>query len=236
MGYFNRQKAGTMKETYYFPHDYEPTSDPKIGALIGIYGAPGYGIYWRLVEMLHSSDEHKLPLKNYIYTSVAKQMLTDVEQVLKIVESCINDFELFISDGVDFWSERVFRNMEIRERVSNQRSIAGKASAEKRKNSTDVQQPLTGVQQNPTKESKGNKSKGNKNKDIVYPDISEVIQYFFENGYTKDSGDRFFKYYSEANWKDSKGNKVISWKQKAQAVWFKDENKIKLQPERKLAI
>lgn len=57
------------------------------------------------------------------------------------------------------------------------------------------------------------------------PVISDVISYFEENGYTKQSAEKAFKYYSVANWKDGKGNQVKNWKQKMQGVWFKDENK-----------
>jgi hypothetical protein len=63
----------------------------------------------------------------------------------------------------------------------------------------------------------------NKKKEIR---IEDIKLYFFENGYTDLSAQRFFDYYSVANWKDSKGNKVKNWKQKAQAVWFKPDNKI----------
>ena len=56
------------------------------------------------------------------------------------------------------------------------------------------------------------------------PVLDEVIKYFDENGYTKNSAIKCFNYYSVADWKDSKGNKVKNWKQKAQSVWFKDEN------------
>ena len=49
-----------------------------------------------------------------------------------------------------------------------------------------------------------------------------------KNGYKEDAGEKFYNYYSVANWKDGKGNKVKNWKQKAQAVWFKDENKIEV--------
>ena len=41
------------KETFYFQHDYEPTSDPKMQALVGEYGAAGYGVSWSIIEMLH---------------------------------------------------------------------------------------------------------------------------------------------------------------------------------------
>lgn len=56
--------------------------------------------------------------------------------------------------------------------------------------------------------------------------IEDIKLYFFENGYSDLAAQRFYDYYSVANWKDSKGNKVKNWKQKAQAVWFKPDNKI----------
>lgn len=56
--------------------------------------------------------------------------------------------------------------------------------------------------------------------------IEHVKTYFLENGYSEISAQKFFDYYSVASWKDSKGNKVKNWKQKAQSVWFKPENKI----------
>lgn len=57
--------------------------------------------------------------------------------------------------------------------------------------------------------------------------INDIKLYFFENGYSEMTAQKFYDYYSVASWKDSKGNKVKNWKQKAQAVWFKEENKIK---------
>lgn len=59
------------------------------------------------------------------------------------------------------------------------------------------------------------------------PTKSAVVQYFTENGYSPDSANKFFDYYSAAEWKDGKGNQVKNWKQKAIGVWFKEENKIK---------
>jgi hypothetical protein len=65
------------------------------------------------------------------------------------------------------------------------------------------------------------------------PTLLEVQDYFFENGYTKESGLKAFNYYSVGNWKDSTGKQVKNWKQKMNAVWFKDENKIvKQQPQK----
>lgn len=154
-----------MKDTFYFQHDYNPTSDPKVQALIGEYGAIGYGIYWRIVEMLHDDELHKLQCKKFIYIALAKQMLTSVEQVESIIKNCIEIYELFKSDDDFFWSERVMRNINKRTEISNKRSKAGKISAESRKNATSVEHKSTCVEQNPTKERKVKEIKVKENKE-----------------------------------------------------------------------
>ena len=134
----------------YFSHDYNATLDPKIIALLGDYGAVGYGIYWRIVEMLHAENEHKLPLKEYIYKALAQQMVTSVEQVSAIVRDCIDIYDLFIECDGCFYSKRVNDNIQKMEEIKEKRSKAGKISAERRKNATNVEQSLTSVQQNST--------------------------------------------------------------------------------------
>lgn len=59
------------------------------------------------------------------------------------------------------------------------------------------------------------------------PTIEEVKQYFYENNYSEQVAIKAFNYYETADWHDSKGAKVKNWKQKMQAVWFKEENKKK---------
>jgi hypothetical protein len=168
-----------MKDTYYFQHDYEPTSDPKMVALLGDHGAVGYGIYWRIVEMLHSDTEHKLPHKKYIYLALAKQMLTSVEQIEAIVNFAIQECELLKSDGEYFWSDRVIRNIERRNDISKKRSKAGKASAR-------AKQVLTSVEQNSTN---ANKGKERKVKEIyIYPKSADAIKKHLESDYNQNPG------------------------------------------------
>lgn len=85
------------------------------------------------------------------------------------------------------------------------------------------------------KDNNNNKDKGNvlsKPKKVFSPpSLIEVIEYFTEKGFNKDSAEKAFNYYDAGDWKDSKGNQVKNWKQKMQGVWFKDENKIKTQSE-----
>jgi hypothetical protein len=61
------------------------------------------------------------------------------------------------------------------------------------------------------------------------PTIEEVIKYFLDNGYPEELARRCYNGYAAADWRDSKGNPVRSWKQKAQHVWFKPEAKIQKQ-------
>lgn len=70
----------------------------------------------------------------------------------------------------------------------------------------------------------GNFSKKNK-KEFIPPVLDEVEAYFILNGFTKELAGRFFKHYATAEWHDARSNKVRNWKQKAQTVWFTDENK-----------
>lgn len=168
------------KDVYYFSHDYNPTSDPKMLAFVGEFGAIGYGVYWRIVEMLHESKEHVLPLKKYIYSAIAKQMLIDVEQVLNVVEGCINDYELFETDDEYFWCNRVLRNVEKRIELIAKKVKAGEASAKKRQekkeaeeNATRVQQTSTDVKHNSTECNKLNEIKLNET--IIKETIDSII-------------------------------------------------------------
>lgn len=144
------------KESYYFPHDYDPTGDPKMQALLGEYGGLGYGVFWRIIEMLHSDSDHKLPLKQYIYLAIAKQMLTSAEQIKAIICYCIDPCELFLSEADYFYSNRVNSNFDKRAQISEVRSLAGKAGA-------IAKQKLANA-------SKGKERKGKEIKEII--DIS----------------------------------------------------------------
>jgi hypothetical protein len=89
----------------------------------------------------------------------------------------------------------------------------------------DYQKTITSLVK--VEEGKGRERKGKEGKEVGFqpPTLAEVILYFLENGFPEATAKRAFNYYSVANWKDSKGNQVKNWRQKMQAVWFKEENK-----------
>jgi hypothetical protein len=62
-------------------------------------------------------------------------------------------------------------------------------------------------------------------KKFIPPTLEEVKQFFFEKGYTEESAEKAYNHYSLANWKDTNGKQVLSWKQKMNTVWFTPQNK-----------
>lgn len=130
----------------------------------------------------------------------------------------------FISTADGYYNERLSVEMENRNEKSNNISNAAKETWRKRKeekgkNTTVIQS-----------------YKKSKRKVIRTEDVNEdeIVNYFVSKGYSIESAKKFFEYYSVSNWKDSNGNEVRNWKQKANAVWFKDENKIQVEQTKKM--
>lgn len=78
-----------------------------------------------------------------------------------------------------------------------------------------------------------NNEQGNKGDDkSSIPSLVEVRNYFDENGYDPDVGEKAFNIYNaslEDNpkrryWRDSRDNLIKNWKMKMRSVWFKPEN------------
>jgi hypothetical protein len=70
------------------------------------------------------------------------------------------------------------------------------------------------------------KPKKEKKKPAPAPKIEDVREYFKSKGYTLESANKFFEYYSTMEWKGANGSPVLNWKGKALSVWFVDKNKI----------
>ncbi len=204
------------KDTFYFSHDHNARTDPKIKKLLAKHGMQGYGIFWAIVEDLYNNAN----ALQTDYDTIAYDLRTDSE----LVKSIINDFGLFVFEGDNFGSVSVERRLDERRQLSEK----ARESAYKRwnKDKPDANAMRTHSEPNAIKERKGKEKKGN-SKEFTPPTQEEIIAYFTENGYTKQAALKAFQYYESAKWKDSKGSQVKNWKQKMIGVWFKDENKIK---------
>jgi hypothetical protein len=138
------------KDAYYFSHDDNARNDNKIIAVRMRYGAEGYGIYFMILEKLRESSGYVLATD---YDAIGFDLRVESKKIKSIVE----DFGLFVvaEDGSYFYSESFNNRMKPLDNQRNQRSNAGKKSAEKRKsngNATAVQRSLnesaTTVEQN----------------------------------------------------------------------------------------
>lgn len=209
------------KEAYYFSHDATAQHDVKCVKLRRELGWEGYGLFWALIETLRGEPDHKLPLS--ALEDLAFVMHTSKEKLHAIVTR----YELFVIDNEFFFSARLNRSMSEYNSLKNKLVEAGRKGGLSRAKAM-LEQPssIKG------KEIKGNerKVKESKGKEVEYPTQQQVVDFFGEKGYTKESALRAFDYYASNAWKDKNDKPVKNWKQKFISVWFKPENKV---PEKK---
>lgn len=163
-------------QSYYFSHDVNASSDPKIVAMISEYGMIAYAWWWIIIEKLASYEDYKLPLKRYTFIALDNALgikneenLTCVQHVFNknehvleqnelcsmcsflFINSLILDFELLACDDEYFWSPSLTRRLELRkvknEEIREKRRLAGIKSGEARRKK---EQKGTCVQQNRT--------------------------------------------------------------------------------------
>jgi uncharacterized protein YdaU (DUF1376 family) len=134
------------KDAFYFPHDTNASNDPNLVQLFIEMQYEGYGIYWRLVELLHEAGGY------YSLDSgrLAFVLRTQSDRILKV----INDFDLFRIDGDRFTSERVLRNIKHREEKSKK---AADNARKRSDGSASAQRPLS--ERSARKERKGKERK-----------------------------------------------------------------------------
>lgn len=180
-----------------------------------------YGLYWVLIEIMHESSDSKLTCN--LIDGIAYQINVDITFLKEFYNECIS-IELFVTDGVKYWSERVLRNKELLYEKRNLKSIAGKKGMENRWKNKEV---ITNDNIVITEDNKGNESKVkeikekeikvNKRKVVgttlfVDSDVNTIEK--FEQSFI---GTQYeianFNYYFEVikNWSDSKGEKKKDW-------------------------
>lgn len=108
---------GNQYFSHYFQHDYNARSDPKLQEVMIEHGAAGLGVYWCIIEQMYEQGG-TLPLRSC--KSIAFALHVDIQ----MVESIINDFDLFVKDEELFWSPSILRRLSERESISQKRKDA----------------------------------------------------------------------------------------------------------------
>jgi len=155
----------------FFSHDSDAFFDEKIVGMRADYGFESYALWWFIIERMRKEKDFKLDYDKKIFRSIKVLTGTKID-VEKFINDCINEYELFILENDKFYSKSFLNRMNLmiekQQKKSEQARIAGKRSAEVRKqkkenevneistdvqheldnNSTDVQQPLEDFQRN----------------------------------------------------------------------------------------
>jgi hypothetical protein len=208
---FRKSKLGifilsNMKDAYYFPHYCNARNDRKIRRVMKTLGVEGYGIYFMLLEVLRDQTEYRYPMQDV--DLLAEEFGTSEAKVVAVIKN----FGLFdIDEDEMFFSLNLIKYLEPMFKMRDQRSIAGKASAEarrqkmlddnKKKADADFEQVndrSTTVQRmlNENEQSKGeyNKLNETKPKENTYtPEFEHVWELYGRKGSKKQAYDEWKK-------------------------------------------
>lgn len=115
------------KDPYYFTHDANAFSDPKIQAMVKKYGVAGYGMFWIIIERLRNESGYKLLDREYNWDALAMQMQCTSNDVKNFVSDCSCNYDLFVQEGGFFYSESLLKRMIHLDNVRGQRKKAADA-------------------------------------------------------------------------------------------------------------
>ena len=215
------------KDAYYFSHDSNAHTDPKVLKLRMSLGWEGYGIYWAIIENLRNQETYSICESEFMFLTLS--LAIDEAKLEQMLSKCLEVKLLEISDGKVF-SPSLLRRMERADDIRNKRREAGskggkaKANAKANAKATLKQNSSTKGKESKEKEIKEKEIKEKKSKVFIPPSPKEFSDYCKAEGYYHIA-ENAFKGYEEGDWHDTHGNKIKNWKQKLQNGWFKNSEK-----------
>lgn len=141
-----------MSNREFFSHDSDAFYDEKIVGMRADYGFESYGLWWFIIERMRKEQDFKLDYDKKIFRSIKVLTGTTID-VEKFINDCINEYELFVLEGDKFYSKSFLNRMNLmiekQQKRSEQARIAGKRSAEarKQKKENELNENLTAVEQ-----------------------------------------------------------------------------------------
>lgn len=132
-----------MKDVFWFKHDSNARNDIKIQALRHDFGVEGYGMFFMIIEIMRESDNNKLPYnKKFSMVGIARDLGVEVGLLSAFIESCINDYELFVCDGEYFWSESLNQRLYEHEIAKEKRRLDGAKGGRPKKQVEQIEEPV----------------------------------------------------------------------------------------------
>jgi hypothetical protein len=144
--------------TFYFTHDFNARSDEKIKLLLMKWGMTGYGVYWSIIEDLYqNANAMRLHTERIAF---------ELRVPENMVNSIIQDFDLFVFNGEFFGSLSVQRRIDERFKKSERARDSAFYRWDKMRThtQTDANALQTQSDSNAIKERKGKEKKRKENK------------------------------------------------------------------------
>ena len=116
-----------MKDTFYFPHDYNASNDEKIKKLIRIEWWEGYGIYRHIIEQLANNNWR---MSEDSIEDLSYSMHLSCERIATV----LRNYDLFVFEDNFFYSNRLLEHINIRNNKKNQ----ARKSAEARRSNANA--------------------------------------------------------------------------------------------------
>ena len=206
------------KDSYYFSHDSNAHTDPKIIDLLMDLKAEGYGVYWVILEMLRNENGYKL--SNQDYNAIAYMAHSTAE----VVEKVILNYNLFQVD-LDgyFWSDSLIDRMK---HLNAKREVL-RINAIKRWNDAKAMQKHKPSEYSKVKESKVKESKV---KVVFIPPSVEIVSVYCKERNNRVNPNWFVDFYASKGWMVGK-NKMVDWKASVRNWEKKDGFKPREEPQ-----
>lgn len=216
------------KDAYYFSHDSSASRDIKMLKIKYIYGWEGIGLFWGIIETLRETTDFKFESNKDSIDLLSSILQVDANKLQNFINDAIK-VGLFVESKGYFYSNSLNDRMEEMNKKRLNGIANGKKGGRPTKDESEIK-PKNNLNNN-LNESKTKPLKENKRKEtkIVIPTLEEVLAYFEEHKYKKSEAEKAYHFYNNRNWFDSNNRPVKNWKLKMQEVWFKEENKIKVQ-------
>lgn len=96
------------KDAYWFRHDSNAATDPKMIRLIGKYGCAGYGAFWRVIEFIHAHCDGKLSMSD-VDVLAAEYRYPELPAMISDCQA----WGLFEKDGECLMSHRLNEELEL---------------------------------------------------------------------------------------------------------------------------
>lgn len=183
----------------YFSHDYNARNDKKLARAFMKHGLQAIGGYWCIVEMLYEEGGY-LPLSEY------ERITFELRTTKSVINYLIYDSELFINDGINFWTESGIERLKLRSEKSDKARKNIGIRWNKVAANTNVLQ--TNIERNTIKESKVKEIKEKNlvvSREMAIANTLKRKQLFYDSLipflkiYSKELIKSFYDYWSETN-------------------------------------